>query len=205
MVVHLSILLAKQAGDMGPLGPVVKGVGWVVTAAAAILLTWRGRAKWEPAEEDVSQASTKVGGALCAVALGLLWFAFGRSAAHYKPLLWIAIAMAVLCLISLCLYSYLVAVSVYDRLVATGPGQSKSVKIIGGFRRTPQAKEIMRQDRTLTLKDVLLGAAYDPDRVWPRSSRAAAKIAFVLSYIALIFSGTIALAATAMLLAPSPS
>jgi hypothetical protein len=115
--------------------------------------------------------------------------------------MWIAIAMAVVCLISLSLYIYLVAVNVYEKVVMVAAGQSRSIKIIGGFRRTPQAVQVMQNHANLTIQDILTGAQYDPDRVWPRPSRALAKISFVLMYILLIFSGTIALASTAMLLA----
>lgn len=48
------------------------------------------------------------------------------------------------------------------------------------------------------MQRLLEGAAYEIDKVWSRPSRQLAKTSFVLAYLGLTISGTIALAAGAM-------
>jgi hypothetical protein len=197
--VPILTILAIDSSDAGPLAPVVIGAGWLITAAAGVALAWRGRTDWEPAEEDVSRGPAKVGGVICAVALGLIWILLGSSSGHRTALVWIAATTAAVCFLSLAFYGYLIAVHVYDKVVAVGPEQSKTMKIIGGFRLTRQAAKKLNELDNVTVQNLLRGANYDPDLLWSRQSRAIAKLAFSTSYIALTICGTLALAATAML------
>jgi hypothetical protein len=192
-------LAAADKADYGSLTPVVVAGGSVVSAVAALGLAWRGRAKWEPAEEDLSRAPAQVSGLISAVILVLLWVFFGKDGSR-GILAVIAGVAAAITLISAIVYGVLVAVYVYDRLVSVQSDTSTTIKIIGGFRFTAQADKVREKNPGLTTQELLKGAAYDPDRVWPRSSRALMKAAFTLSYVGLTMMGTTALAATAILL-----
>lgn len=195
-------LLAKGADDAGPLAPVVVGAGWLISAAAAIGFAWRGKTRWEPAEEDLSRGPAKVSSLIFAVVLGLLWVLIGRTDGPRTALVWIAGIGAGVALLSLIVYAILIAVYVYDLETSTGHNTSEKTKIVGGFWLTKSARAHLKARPELTQQDELKGSAYKPDNVWPRLSRALAKAAFTLSYMALTLSGSIALAATAMLLIP---
>lgn len=192
-------MMLVAAAETGSLAPLVEAAGWLMSASIAIGLTWRRRAKWEPIEEDVGQGPARVGGLVCAVGLALLWTQLGDQE-NRDTVLTIAIVCAATCVVALLGYGYLIATHVYERLVSTQSNTHHTEKIIGGFWLSPAAVETKSARRELTIQNVLTGAAYDPDLVWSRASRALAKAVFVLAYIVLTASGTLALSAAAMLL-----
>jgi hypothetical protein len=192
------MLLAEAAQDTGTLAPVVKAAGWLISAVAAIGLTWRQRAHWEPAEEDVSQGPARVGGLLSAVALALIWTLLATTG-HRGTLAVTAITLAALSLLALLGYGYLIATQLYDKLIMSGPDTTRII-IIGGFRRTPAATAKLAERTDLTVQTLLADAAYDPDLVWPRPSRALAKMSFTAAYLLLTVCGTLALSTAAILL-----
>jgi hypothetical protein len=79
-------------------------------------------------------------------------------------------------------------------------GVISSRKIIGGFVLTAQAKKKMRNAEVPTVQQFFEGSAYDVDRLWSRFSRSSAKLLFVVCYLALTISGTVALASAALLI-----
>ena len=186
----------SAAEDYGALTDVVANVGTAFAALGAIVLAWRGRTDWEPSEEDVSRGPQKVGGVLALVGLVLLRFSY-RDEDDVGVLPWLLVVFGLLCLVGLLIYSYLIARQTYE-VQRLNSGRVETVKVIGGFRTTERAAELERSGKTM--QDILKGAAYELDRVWPRGSRAVAKLSFVGAYLLLTVSGTLAVVSAALLL-----
>lgn len=185
--------------NYGALTDIVATAGSIMSAVAALYLTWRGRAKWEPTEQDIPKGAQKVGGVVTAVAISVIWYWFWyKSPDQGAALTGLAIYLAVATLISLLSYGFLVALLTYDEVVAVGPNKTISRKIIGGFLLTPQAKKLVKKG--MTVQRALQAASYEADVVWPRPWRAFAKTVFVLVYVILVASGTSALTAAAIMI-----
>src|SRR2546425_915111 len=101
-------LILFGSNNYGPLANLVGTVGSIISAGAAIGLAWRGRTKWEPSEEDISKGPQKVAGLVAAVLIVLIW-ALLNDAAHISLLVRFAIGLALLCVLSLLVYGFLVA------------------------------------------------------------------------------------------------
>jgi len=182
--------------DYGPLTDLVKYSGILISAAAAIGLTWRRRANWEPSEQDVPKGAAKVSGLLAAVAVGIIWTQYSSS--PYKdPLVIAAASLGVTCLVFLLIYGYLIARFVYERTISSRKNQCQIVKVIGGFTLTKDAREQL--SNAGSVQKLFEGAAFDADLVWDRGSRALAKQLFVLCFIGLNVCGTLALSCAALL------
>lgn len=106
---------------------------------------------------------------------------------------------AIATLIGMIACSLLVGVYVHDRTVASGPGRTKIIQIIGGFWMTSEAKAIRRKPAPPPSpidRERILGDA-DIDQIWPRISRALAKLSFQLAYSCLTVGRTWRLACAA--------
>jgi hypothetical protein len=193
-------VIIVAATKYGALAPLVSTVGCLVAAAGAIGLAWRGRARWEPSEEDVATGPQKVGGLVAAVAIAVLWASANNSDSD-GLLVRLAISLAALAVGALLAYSFVISTQTYEVVIVPARGADPVTrKVIGGFKLTKNAKRVAA-DRPLTTQDILAGNQYDVDRVWTRSSLALAKVIFVACYLALTVSGTIAIASAAMLIA----
>lgn len=192
-------MIPLAGSDYGVLQPVVSDAGSLVAATVAIASTWRGRAKWEPSEEDVSAGPQRVGGLVAAILIAVLWFQTNGSSKGHRFLIPLVIILAIVCVASLCLYSFLIAMQTYEKQRVLPNGTLRKQKVIGGFALTRRAKSTMAEREDLTIQDLFEGSAYDVDRVWTRQSRAIAKLLFVLCYLGLTVSGTVALAGAAIL------
>jgi len=181
----------------GGLSGLVSAAGSLIAAAGAITLSWKGRARWEPSEEDVPRAAQKVAGLLIAVLIVAIWY-WLRTPAQAVAVTRLAIASAIACVSLLLFYGLLVAVLTYESTYVSRDGQPTSRKIIGGFWVTGRARDECRKGRTL--QETLRRASYDPDVVWPRLGRALAKLCFSLCYIGMVTGGSVSLAAGAILL-----
>jgi hypothetical protein len=190
--------MIAQEADFGTLAPLVQAAGWLMSASIAIALTWRRRAKWEPSEEDVPQGPARVAGMLTAVAVALVWVRMSEIA-YLNQLTVLAITTALAAMLFLLAYGFLVTTNTYVVLTSPALNQVKETKIIGGFSLMPHAKAKTGGKTARTVQEVLAGAGYDVDKVWPRASRAAAKAGFVVCYIGLTVCGTIAITAAAMM------
>ena len=182
--------------DYGVLTGLVDDIGALVAAGAAIMLGFKGRQRWEPSEEDIPKGPVKVAGTLTVIGVGLLYFA---SKTNYNEnfYFWFSIACGFLLLFGFLVYVILITVYTYNRQIASGTGIITE-KVIGGFTLTHDAKTNLHNAKTI--QSLLRGAAYDVDLVWPRASRALAKICFLLSYFIIILGGCLALAAVAIML-----
>ncbi len=184
--------------EFGPFSNLVADSGTLIAVVGALGLAWRGRNRWEPSEEDIAAGPQRIGGLVAAAGLVLLWARY-HNATGAPGLGLLLVILIVACVISLLVYSFLVGMQTYEVTKAVD-GQPRVSKIIGGFRITPRAAEVLSERRDTTLQQTLAGAAYDADRVWTRASRSAAKLCFIIAYLALTVSGTLALAAAAILL-----
>jgi hypothetical protein len=108
-----------------------------------------------------------------------------------------AIGALILTILFLVTYGYLISQQTYKKEVVID-GQPVEKNIIGGFRLTENAKRQIA-DRGISIQDYFMGTEYTEDEVWMRGWRALAKQVFVLVYICLVASGSIALAAMALL------
>src|SRR5215813_3232822 len=173
----------------GSLTGLVTTAGTLVSAALALGLTWKRRARWEPSEEDIPKGGQRVAGLLTAIATAIIWALLATPT--YVPLLTkLAISFGAASAVFLLLYGYLVSSQTYIVLKSPKADAVAEEKIIGGFSLTAAASKLSKKH---TIQDLLKGAAYDPDKLWPRSSRALAKQTFVLGYLGLTVCGTIAL------------
>lgn len=181
------------AADYGPLKDLVAVAGAIMAAVAAIGFAWRGRARWEPSEEDVPAGAQKVGGLVAAIAIVLLWVEWNDPAdAHALNAL--AIGLGIAAVLFLLIYSYLVGVQSYDEVKPDGSRK----RIIGGFWMTSAAKQEHAAAGNISVQELLHRAGYDADRLWSRPSRQLAKTSFQIGYLGVTISGTVALAAVAI-------
>jgi hypothetical protein len=182
--------------DYGPLTDLVKYAGILISAAGAIGLTWRRRANWEPSEQDVPKGPARVAGLLTAVAIGVIWTQYS-SPAFKTPIVIVAGSLGAACLVFLLVYGYLIARFVFEQTISPKKNQTQTVKSIGGFGLTKDAKKQLRNAGSV--QKLFEGAAFDPDLIWPRESRALAKQLFVLCFIGLNVCGSLALSCAALL------
>ncbi|HEY0152394.1 MAG TPA: hypothetical protein VGB92_10370 [Longimicrobium sp.] len=194
----------------------VKGAGFLISATATLSLTWRGRAKWEPSEQDLPRGVQRLGGLLGAIALGILFTQYA-TAAYQDELIRALIWLATLAVASFVLYGILIKVYTYKKRESKKQGEWDEYNIIGGYWLTAAAREAKAQPvvvaptrgqhlptpvphiQVVTIQDLFEGAAYKEDAVWPRLSRALAQQSFNLAYLGLTVCGTIALSIAAIL------
>jgi hypothetical protein len=182
-----------MSDDYGALGTIVATAGSIMAAGTAIGYSWRGRIQqWEPSEQDLPKGGQKVGGLVAAGLVVLLWSEM-RDATDVPALNRLIIGSLAITLVFLLLYSFLVGTQKYTRW----EGTKKAYTVIGGYRLTPIARK-KRNENGAPVQQVFKGLEYDPDRVWTRGSRQLAKTSFVLLYIGLTVSGTVALASAAV-------
>lgn len=186
-----------MAADFGPFSSTVGIAGSLVAAVGALALSWRGRAKWEPDEEDVSRGAQKVAGLVSVIGVGVLWALYhDATSPHETPLLALSFSAAGVTVGALLIYGMLIAALTYDAL------KPRRRKIIGGFVLTPFAKKALSDLETTgkpaTMQEIFASNGYEPDKVWNRVSRAAAKQTFAAAYILLSVSGTLGIASVAL-------
>jgi ABC-type uncharacterized transport system substrate-binding protein len=192
-----------MTSDYGIFTDLVKGAGFLVSATTAIGLTWRGRARWEPSEEDIPRGPQKVAGLASAVALAFLW-SFYADSSHLPGLKLISTWSVGSCILGLIIYGYLISVQTYYGPHAlSGPGVTDSPrrKIIGGLWLLPGPRRLARRTANpITTQEQLDNSDHNPDKIWSRPSRGLAKTTFVVFYLVLTVAGTVALTSASMLI-----
>ena len=131
--------------DYGVLSDLVPVVTAFMAGVSALTFAFKGRAKWEPAEEDIPNSAQRVGGLVTAVLIALIWYHLSYKGADSGVVGWIALGLAVFTLVAVLMYGYLVGLLTFDKIVALDDGRTKTRKIIGGFSFTPKRKRSSRK------------------------------------------------------------
>ena len=97
-------------------------------------------------------------------------------------------------------YGFLVATQTFEIIYSPSANKYTTKNIIGGFWLTKEALSLKKKHKVTSTQEFLKGAEYDVDKVWSRPSRALAKLLFVVCYLGLTVSGTLALACAAIVL-----
>lgn len=185
----------------GALGGIVAVAGSVMAAGGAITLAFKGRAQWEPIEEDVPRAPAKVAALATAVCVVLIW-ATARQRHDPGWLVPFCLGCLIATFVGMCLYVWLVQVHTFTAEFATGREHAVPRKVIGGLWLTHRAKKAMldRPDEPIPLQRLFEGAAYNKDLLWSGNSQFAAKVLFLAAFVALQVFGSLSLASAAILL-----
>ncbi len=170
--------------------------------SGALLLGFKGRAKWEPSDQDVDKGAQKVGALASAVLIGFIFLELSKPE-DVPTLMHLALICLIITVVSLLLYSALTTIFVYVQWQDT----SEQRNIIGGLALTAEAREALNRETKRakeegqvppTIQELFKGSAYEIDQLWSRPSRAMAKILFTLGYLGLTIAGTIALASASI-------
>jgi hypothetical protein len=183
--------------ELGAFKDLVGTAGAIMAAGAAITLAFKGRQKWEPAVDDVPSGPARVAALLAAVAIALIWYQAGR-VLFSGQLTTIAIASSIVCVAGLAIYIFLVTTRVYAVEFAITRRKTATKNIVGGLWLTAPARRKLSRKKNLTIQTLLKGAGNQPDLIWSREARACAKLVFIGAYLLLQVFGSIALAATAL-------
>jgi hypothetical protein len=199
--------------DYGAFAPIVSSAGTILAMGAALTLGWKGRARWEPVEEDVPRAPQKVAGLVAALMVVLIWVQW--NAIQYKGTLTrLVIGCSITLIASLVVYGLLNGLT-YTAVrkkkgEPAGSTQTEEIKVIGGLWLNKNAREhvgkpegpqVSGQPRAqiLTVQRMFALSEYVKDEVWSRPSQQLASMLFTLGYLGLIVAGTVALGSGAIL------
>jgi hypothetical protein len=197
--------------EYGTFAPIVSTAGSIMAMGAAITLGFKGRAKWEPVEEDVAKGPQKVASVVASLLIVLVWVQFND--VHCKTtLISLVIWCSVALIVSLVVYGLLKGY-VYKRVrkMATSVSTSEiteEINVIGGFwlKKTardrlsvPEEPDVPGKHAPLTVQRLFAMAEYDKDLLWSRPSQQLASMSFTIGYLGLIIAGTVALGSGAIL------
>jgi hypothetical protein len=177
----------------GPLADLVTGVISLAAASASIIATFTKRAKWQPPEEIVPSAVSRLSALLTAVGIANLW--------AYREQLGVGWLSAITVGgVAVSLVALTVAIHTNIECSYFYPAQkTEKNRKLGGDKLTAQAQKI-QIERGLTSQAMFEDAQGDKDLVWTRASQATASVRSTLSFVLLIAAGSCALAAAALLL-----
>ncbi len=178
--------------DYGVFANIVAAAGCLTAAAGAIGFSWLKRAKWQPPEEIVPAAVSRLTGLLSSVAIACL-YVFGRS--WGAPVL--GIMAATLAFIAVVALYISIRTNVKYSFYYPLPAIEKN-RILGGSKLTQEARKIQENEgfSEQVLLEHLQGAR---DSLWTKDSQGEVQAASAIGYILLIACGTTAIAASALL------
>lgn len=186
--------------DYGVFANLVGTVSSLVAAGAAMTIAFTKRTQWQPPEEAVPLAVSRMAGLVSMIGVALL-YAFSS---QLGPL-WLAIITGASFFMALS--SLLVAIRTnINHAYYFPPQRTESNRRLGGHTLTKEAASIAKK-RGLTEQQMFEDAQGDKDLVWTRQSQAAVHIRSTLSYIFLIGAGACCIAAAGTLvgMARAPS
>jgi hypothetical protein len=204
----MTLMIVK---DYGAFAPIVSTAGSIMAMGAAITLGFKGRAKWEPVEEDVAKGPQKVASIVAALLIVLVWVQF-NDVQYENTLTRLVIWCSSALILSLLVYGLLKGY-VYTR-VRKKPGSAptskatEEIKVIGGLWLTkaarkrlsdPEEPDAPGQQAPLTVQRLFAMTDYDKDLLWSRPSQQLASMLFTIGYLGLIIAGTVALGSGAIL------
>src|SRR5258708_24353753 len=103
--------------EYGSLAPLVKVVGWLVSATAAILFSWKKNSDWEPVEQDLSKGAKGVGGVLTAIVIAVVWTQWADKP-HEQTILSLTVWLGAATLLFLLLYGTLIAMLTFTEVAS---------------------------------------------------------------------------------------
>jgi hypothetical protein len=177
--------------NYGVFANLVAIAGSLASAAAAITLAFMKRSKWQPPQEAVPAAASKLAGLLAMIVIALL-FVFAAAVG----LAWVALVTVLF--FAVAIISLVVAIKTNTKYSFYYPKKREQDRKLGGDELTPEAARIQRE-KGLSEQQMFEDAQGDKDLVWTKDSQAAVGIRSTLSFIGLIGFGTCSLAAAAML------
>jgi hypothetical protein len=181
----------------GPFTSLVATAGVIISAAGALIMGFRRGAKWEPIEIDIDRGPRRVASLLTAIGLVVEWSEF-QVVAKIPLLIELAVELGIASVICLVVYGFVSTVFSYYKVIVDDDGKHRTVKTIGGLWLTRGAKETIAT-RKITIQDFFEGTAYNHDYVWSRVSTGLARTIFVICYICLTVSGSVALTTLAVI------
>lgn len=192
-----------KLNDYGAFAPMVAAAGSIIAMGSAIALGFKGRARWEPIEEDVPRGPQKVGGLVSAVAIALIWAQMNEMR-YAGTLTRIAVGCLIGLVISALAYG-LLQMLIYEavRKKPTAPNDSmetERMKVIGGLWLKKNAKSKLLE-KSVNVQRLFEESEYTKDDLWDRLSQGLAKMFFTIGYLGLTVAGTVALGSTAILIA----
>jgi hypothetical protein len=179
--------------EYGVFASIVAAAGSLAAAGAAITLAFKKRARWQPPEETVPAAVSRISALIAMIFIALIYVFYQTLGAGLLAFI------AVACLIA-ALYALTVAIKVNTNYSFFYPTRIESDRKLGGDVLTNEAERITKQ-RGLPQQQLFEDAQGNKDLVWTRSSQSSVQIRSTLSYIGLISFGTCALAAVSLLVA----
>jgi ABC-type uncharacterized transport system substrate-binding protein len=166
-----------------------KIVATLLTIGSSITLAWKGRNKWEPSEQDLSNGAQRVSGLIIAVGVTILWVVY-LDLKYFDLLVKATIIFVIFSVAFFLIYGILISTLTYEK--------KGKVKIIGGYKLRPAAKKMLRSNGN-TIQDVFALFSFDTDKTWTRLSRALAKASFTICYLLFMLSGTLSISAAAVI------
>lgn len=179
--------------DYGDLAPLIKAAGWLVSSAAALMLSWLGRfKKWIAVKDELPQIAT-VCRLLTIALLALFWFLSATDLTQGHWLVRVIIGSVTLAVLLFLINNFALTNFIYKSRAPDG----KDIQILGGLWLKEDARLNLAKD---TIEGILAGNAYVKDRVWSRPSQGLAKTLVYMTFIAFTGSGSAVVAAGALLL-----
>jgi hypothetical protein len=177
--------------NYGPFAHAIGYAGAIMASSSALFALWGGKMdKWRPPEEDLPGTAQKAALLLCGVGIVFQWY---LAAPERIIPFFIAIAIeALICVFGLLKYSRMIGTFIYSVEIVTGPDSVRRARILGGTELLPEA-EAIRMNNRIDIQALLRGAAYNPDLLWSRQSRAGIKQSVLALFVVILVSGTSAL------------
>ncbi|TGR83836.1 hypothetical protein EN866_33740 [Mesorhizobium sp. M2D.F.Ca.ET.223.01.1.1] len=177
--------------EYGAFANVVAIAGCLTAAAGAIGLAWMKRTSWQPPEDSVPHAVSRLSGLLSAVFIGVLYVFSGQLGRVY--IAGIAAFCGIVSLVAL-----YICIDTNTRHSYNSKTAGADRRVLGGNVLTNEATKIKNKHRQ-TIQQMFTDAQGDKDLVWTRESQALIQNKSTFSFIALITFGTCALASVSIL------
>lgn len=181
---------------MSQLDDIVKWGGALVSAAVALRIALRPRTGSEPEPSGISKFAYSLAVVVVAAILATIVYDEGATLGFVSLAQMLKFGL-IGSVVGVALYAWLSSLVVYET-VEIEEKKPVTRRIIGGFWLTPYAKTQERDGKTV--QAILLGANYDLDRVWPRSSQGLATLLVISSYVLLMVGLSTSLAVGAVLI-----
>jgi hypothetical protein len=194
--------MTSVATDYGIFSQLVASAGSLMAMSVALLLGWKGRAGWEPSDQDVDKGAQKVGALAAGILIAFIFVELSKPE-DVPTLMHLSLLSLAMTVGSLLVYGSLTTIFIYIQWQGT-PEQRN---IVGGLTLKADAREALNRERKLakergetppTVQELFKGAAYAIDQLWSGPSRAITKGLFTLGYLGLTIGGTISVASASI-------